>query len=288
MPLLKCSAGKAKPQAAIGYITNPKKAEIVSVRNLFEDEDYAKQFEQTAAMYGKGKGFNERKYYHFKLSCARQDNLSPQEAHKFAEEVAERLFRDYECVLATHTDTDTVHSHIIVNAVNPLTGNKLQFSPKDYVAMKDEVNRLGKEHGYTETDFRKRGKNSRTAAERKIMLNGGVSWNNNLLESLKATIRQITEVAMQIQTEVSIATAKTTDEASLKFNKRINEAADRAIAKIDELTAETTNKVKSVSKEIDGVKNEIYYERGFRKFFFWATPILLLAQTVVSIFLLLR
>ena len=65
--------------------------------------------------------------------------------------------------------------------------------------MKDEVNRLGKEHGYTETDFRKRGKNSRTAAERKIMLNGGVSWNNNLLESLKATIRQITEVAMQIQ-----------------------------------------------------------------------------------------
>ena len=120
------------------------------------------------------------------------------------------------------------------------------------------------------------------------MLKGLQRSNNNLLESLKATIRQITEVAMQIQTEVSIATAKTTDEASLKFNKRINEAADRAIAKIDELTAETTNKVKSVSKEIDGVKNEIYYERGFRKFFFWATPILLLAQTVVSIFLLLR
>ena len=188
MPLLKCSAGKAKPQAAIGYITNPKKAEIVSVRNLFEDEDYAKQFEQTAAMYGKGKGFNERKYYHFKLSCARQDNLSPQEAHKFAEEVAEGLFRDYECVLATHTDTDTVHSHIIVNAVNPLTGNKLQFSPKDYVAMKDEVNRLGKEHGYTETDFRKRGKNSRTAAERKIMLNGGVSWKEELREFIVEAI----------------------------------------------------------------------------------------------------
>ena len=188
MPLLKCSAGKARPQAAIGYITNPKKAEIISVRNLFEDEDYAKQFEQTAALYGKGKGFNERKYYHFKLSCATQDNLTPQEAHKFAQEVAEKLFRDYECVLATHTDTDTVHSHIIVNAVNPLTGNKLQFSPKDYVAMKDEVNRLGKEHGYTETDFRKRGKNSRTAAERKIMLNGGVSWKEELREVIAEAI----------------------------------------------------------------------------------------------------
>ena len=188
MPLLKCSVGKAKPQSAIGYITNPKKAEIVSVRNLFEDEDYAKQFEGTAALYGKGKSYNERKYYHFKLSCARQDDLTPQEAHKFAEEVAAKLFQDYECVLATHTDTDTVHSHIIVNAVNPLTGKKLQFSPKDYIAMKDEVNRLGKEHGYTETDFRKRGKNSRTAAERKIMLNGGVSWKEELREVIVEAI----------------------------------------------------------------------------------------------------
>ena len=188
MPLLKCSAGKAKPQSAIGYITNPKKAEIISVRNLFEDEDYAKQFEETAALYGKGKSYNERKYYHFKLSCARQDNLTPQEAHKFAEEVAAKLFQDYECVLATHTDTNTVHSHIIVNAVDPLTGKKLQFSPKDYVAMKDEVNRLGKEHGYTETDFRKRGNNSRTAAERKIMLNGGVSWKEELREVIVEAI----------------------------------------------------------------------------------------------------
>lgn len=188
MPLLKCSAGKAKPQSAIGYITNPNKAEIISARNLFEDEDYAKQFEETAALYRKGKGYNERKYYHFKLSCARRDNLAPQDAHRFAEEVAEKLFQDYECVLATHADTDTVHSHIVVNAVNPLTGKKLQFSPKDYVAMKDEVNRLGKEHGYTETDFRKRGKNSRTAVERKIMLNGGVSWKEELREVIVEAI----------------------------------------------------------------------------------------------------
>lgn len=93
---------------------------------------------------------------------------------------------------------------------------------------------------------------------------------------------------MQIQAEVSIATAKATDEASIKFNKRINEAADKALAKIDELTTETTNKVKSANKEIDGVKDDIHFERGFRKFFFWVTPILLLAQTVVSVFLLLR
>lgn len=182
MPLFKCSAGKARPKNAITYITKPEKAAYVSVRNLFEDEDYAKQFEQTATMYGKGKKFDERKYYHFKLSCARKDNVKPEEAHRYAEEVAEKLFKDYECVIATHTDTQTVHSHIIVNAVNPITGNKLQFSPKEYAAMKDEVNRIGKKYGYTETEFRKRGKNSRTATERKIMLNGGTSWKEELRE----------------------------------------------------------------------------------------------------------
>ncbi len=188
MPLFKCSAGKARPKSAITYITKPEKAAYVSVRNLFEDEDYAKQFEQTAAMYGKGQKFDERKYYHFKLSCARKDNVKPEEAHRYAEEVAEKLFKDCECVIATHTDTKTVHSHIIVNAVNPIMGKKLQFSPKEYAAMKDEVNRIGKKNGYTETEFRKRGKNSRTAAERKIMLNGGTSWKEELREVIQEAI----------------------------------------------------------------------------------------------------
>lgn len=188
MPLFKCSAGKARPNSAITYITKPEKAAFVSVRNLFENEDYAKQFEQTAAMYGKGKNYDERKYYHFKLSCARKDDVSPEQSHKYAEEVAEKLFKDYECVIATHTDTQTVHSHIIVNAVNPLTGKKLQFSPKEYADMKDEVNRIGKKYGYTETEFRKRGKNSRTAAERKIISNGGVSWKEELREVIQEAV----------------------------------------------------------------------------------------------------
>ena len=105
MPLLKCSASKARPKNGIGYITDPKKAAIVSVKNLFNDEDYAKQFEETAARFGKGEKYDERKYYHFKLSCARKDNVTPEKAHAYAEEIAEAFFKNYECVIATHTDT---------------------------------------------------------------------------------------------------------------------------------------------------------------------------------------
>lgn len=192
MPLLKCSASKAKPKNGITYITNLKKAAYVSSRNLFEDEDYAEQFEETAKRFGKGDKFDERKYYHFKLSCARSDNVTAQQAHRYAQEVAEKLFESCECVIATHTDTQTVHSHIIVNAVHPITGKKLQFSQKDYVAMKDEVNRIGKEHGFTETEFRKRGKNSRTSTERKIMLNGGTSWKEELREVIAEATKNTT------------------------------------------------------------------------------------------------
>ena len=192
MPLFKCSASKAKPKNGIAYITDEKKAKIVSVRNLFQDEDYAKQFEETASRFGKGDKFDERKYYHCKLSCARKDNVLPEKAHAYAEELTEKLFQHYECVIATHTDTQTVHSHIIINAVDPITGKKLQFSKQDYVNMKDEANRLGKKYGFSETDFRKRGKNSRTAVEKKIILKGGISWKEELREVIAEATKNAT------------------------------------------------------------------------------------------------
>lgn len=46
--------------------------------------------------------------------------------------------------------------------------------------------------------------------------------------------------------------------------------------------------MKDVENEIEQAKSDIHFERGFRKFLFWATPILLAFQTAISIFLLLR
>lgn len=190
MPLFKAEASKSTPKKAIDYITRKDKAAFVSVRNLFEDEDYAEQFRQTAARFGKGKKFDERKYYHFKLSCARKDNVSAKEHHIYAEELTARLFPDCECVIATHKDTKTVHSHIIVNAVNPVTGKKLRILLPEYRKIKDEANRLGEELGYTKTEYRKRAEHSRTQDERHIILKGGTSW--------KEELRTVIEAAKQV------------------------------------------------------------------------------------------
>ena len=55
MPLFKCSSGKATPKKVIAYITDKNKAELVSVRNLFEDEDYARQLRTHRTCLAKGK-----------------------------------------------------------------------------------------------------------------------------------------------------------------------------------------------------------------------------------------
>ena len=89
----------------------------------------------------------------------------------------------------------------------------------------------------------------------------------------------------QIQTEVNTATAKATDDAAKVLTKRINDMADGAIEKVNASTAAITEKVKAAEQEIVHVKDDIHYERGFRKFFFWATPIMLLIQTVAIIIL---
>jgi len=185
VPLFKCSSGKASPKKVIAYITDKNKAALVSVRNLFEDEDYARQFTDTQNLFGKCKKFDERKYYHIKLSCARQDNVSPRQAQSYAEEMAELLFPEHECVIATHTDTKTVHSHIVVNAVNSITGRKLHITSDEYGRMKDEANRIGEKYGFSYTDWRKEARNKRTSSEKHLILKGGTSWKEELREVIQ-------------------------------------------------------------------------------------------------------
>ena len=154
MPLFKGTAGKATPKKAIDYITDPKKAVIVTSMSMDDSRDYAKQFTETCKLYGKGSKYNERKYYHFKVSPDQVDNATPQRCHELAERMARELFAAHECVTATHTDTDTVHSHIIINAVNFETGKKFHMNIGAYRDSKDLADIVGVELGFTPLDWK--------------------------------------------------------------------------------------------------------------------------------------
>ena len=63
MPLFKGCGCKAKPANAIAYITDKRKATIVTSYALDDRLDYARQFAETAKLFGKAQKFDSRKYY---------------------------------------------------------------------------------------------------------------------------------------------------------------------------------------------------------------------------------
>ncbi|GHU60062.1 hypothetical protein AGMMS49975_28660 [Clostridia bacterium] len=112
---------------AMRYANETGFAVIVSSQSLADNIDYAEQFQNTAKIFGKGKKQGEQKYYSLKLSCDPKDEVTPEQSHKFAENLAKKFFPDNECVIATHNDTNTVQPHIIVNSVICIMVSSLRY-----------------------------------------------------------------------------------------------------------------------------------------------------------------
>ncbi|MCL2675713.1 MAG: hypothetical protein FWE84_03890 [Firmicutes bacterium] len=57
---------------------------------------------------------------------------------------------------------------------------------------------------------------------------------------------------------------------------------------VDESLSETRAQLSATAKEIEKQREEYKRQGVFRKFFFWATPVLLLAQTILLALIFLR
>ena len=182
MPLFKGCGCKGKPAKAIDYITDKMKAAIVTSYALDDHCDYARQFTETARLFGKAKKFDSRKYYHFKHSFDPKDNITPGEAHRLTEELAHQAFPDNEYIIATHTDKNHIHCHIIVNSVSFVNGKMLHYSNDEYGKLKDLSNEIAAKYGYSTLDFRKPSADRIKSEERQIVLKGGTSWKEELRE----------------------------------------------------------------------------------------------------------
>ena len=88
-----------------------------------------------------------RQYYHFVQSFAETDNLTPQEAHAIALELVQREFPNFEVLVATHIDTDHLHSHLVVNSVSFQDGRKLHQSAADLQAHRIANDEICVAHG---------------------------------------------------------------------------------------------------------------------------------------------
>ena len=149
MAILKALPSRRNPQAIQQYLLQEKK-----LRNSFisgsqvRARNFGKQFDQVQQLYGKTTG---RRYYHYILSFSPEETqqLSPREVHQMGVELAEEFFgkQGYQFAVVTHTDTDHLHDHIVVNAVNLETGKKLHTSRQDLKQIKSRVNELCQSRG---------------------------------------------------------------------------------------------------------------------------------------------
>lgn len=187
---------KTSPRPTLAYITNPKKAAVVSSIMLDDNKNYAEQFADTARIWNKAQSPKSRKYYHFIHSFSPEDNISPQMAHRLTEELCKKFFPHSEIVIATHTDTSHIHSHIVINSVNFDDGKMLQISPKRYTDIKDFSNEIAERENLTVVNFRKPTKEAvrQSQAERQIILRGGTSWKQELAEVIDLALSSISDM----------------------------------------------------------------------------------------------
>lgn len=101
------------------------------------------------------------------------------------------------------------------------------------------------------------------------------------VQSAVTEMKEITREERNFKAEISqtIKTAVTTS---------VNEVKSYAIKAVDESVSEVKEELKETANEIKKQRIEMQIEGGFRKFMFWATPILLLAQSIATAFLLLK
>ena len=142
MPIIKAISGKSPIRTVLTRVMDKRKTSenLLSGWNCtpFTVKD---EMEVTKGVWGKNGG---RTYKHFIQSFSKDENISPEQAHQIAYQLAEALpeWADFEVLIATHTDTEYLHTHFIVNSVSYVDGHKLQQSRDELQNMKDQSDRL--------------------------------------------------------------------------------------------------------------------------------------------------
>lgn len=149
MAITKIHAIKATVHKSIEYICNPHKTDnrilvdtfACGIESAADDFRFANMFslEQDSKNHA----------FHLIQSFA-PGEVSFEEAHKIGIELADRILKNnYSYVLATHIDHEHIHNHIVFCATDNINHEHYHDCKKTYYEIRNESDRLCKEHGLT-------------------------------------------------------------------------------------------------------------------------------------------
>lgn len=128
--------------------------------------------------------------------------------------------------------------------------------------------------------------------------NSLIEQQNKLIEGMRSDIAmaefELTETTEKAVREIKATAAKAerlNENIAMQVRKAVltsaNDMKAEVLLSVKETLSKTQEEIKQTAKAIEKQREDMRMESGFRKFLFWTTPILLLAQTIVLIIALL-
>lgn len=221
MATTKLSATKSTSRA-INYAE--KRAEEKSGLNC--DIDYAKSsFKATRELYGKTGG-NEG---HVIIQSFKPGEVTPEQCNQLGLALAEKFAPNHQVAVYTHNDTDHIHNHIVINAINLETGKKFNNNKQALRDLRDFNDDVCREHGlsvpekdtarlrYTQTEKAIADPNTKSTAQ--------YSWKDEIREAIdQSTAKNMDEFKdhlSQYGIEIARVTPKSITYRHLAEDKKV-------------------------------------------------------------------
>ena len=130
---------------ALSYTQNDEKTDkkmYVSTINCPKHDPYGAMM-ATKKQFGKMGG--NVAYHGFQ--SFRPNEVTPEEAHQIGMETAKKMWGDdYQIVVTTHLNTDSLHNHFIINSVSFKTGRKFENHVSDHYKLREISDAICREH----------------------------------------------------------------------------------------------------------------------------------------------
>lgn len=180
------SLGNVIAYCAKEYKTQYNDSRLISGINCLP-ETAMKEFIATKKKFNKMDGMQ---YYYAVQSFEDNLNISPLLAHQIAREWAEKCYPNHEIYIATHLDTDNIHSHIVINSVNMVTGYKIHQSTKELNQMRKINDELCIKYGLPVCIPKQKQKVKPLKAKEYYIMDSGKSWKMQMILSIEYAMKR--------------------------------------------------------------------------------------------------
>ncbi len=199
MPYCKSVAIHGHVDKTLSYILDPDKTEellYTSSINCMTEADLAyTQMKTVYEQYSRRSydaplsksGKSAVKAIHYIISFANSENVTPELAHKIAKALVRKNFGDdAQAVIATHTNTNHVHCHVLLNSYS-ISGQRFYDNKKTLRIVRENTNGICRAFGITPAlNFENKGR-SISYYEWECKKNG-VSWKEHIRQSIDSLI----------------------------------------------------------------------------------------------------